>query len=134
MIVGGKTGPRASRRRAGLTLVELTLTMSVVATVLMAAALAFSSSLSAAGQAERTGDAAVFLDTVMQELSVLSYDDLAAENGTQLFDGPTLAQSQYTVDLSVFPSQPDLLQVVGVMTDRRNGRVVGRVSTYRSRR
>lgn len=108
--------------------------MTVIVTVLMASAGAFSASLSAVDRAGRLTDGAIFLDTVMQDLSAQDYENLLAMNGNQFFDQTNAADSQYSVSLTVFTSQPDLLQVQTVLTDLRSNQVVGRVTTLRSRR
>ena len=134
MILGRTIKTGAGQRRAGMSLIEVTLAMSVVATVLLASSLAFTSSLTAVGRAERTTDAAVYLETVMQNLTAQDFDNLLAMNGNQFFDGANLAASQFTVDLTVFNLQANLLQVEGVLSERRTNRVLGQVTTYRSRR
>lgn len=117
-----------------MSLIEVSLAMSVVATVLLASSLAFTSSLTAVGNAERTTDAAVYLETVMQNIGAQPYDNLLAMNGNQFFDGATLAQSQFLVALTTFEVQPGLIQLESQLVDRRTNRPIGQITTYRSRR
>jgi hypothetical protein len=117
-----------------MSLVEVSLAMSIVATVLMASSLAFTTSLSTVGRAERITDGAVYLETVMQNIAAQDFDALLAMNGNQFFDGQTLVASQFTVDLTVFTAQVDLLQIEGVLTDRQTNRALGQATTYRTRR
>jgi hypothetical protein len=117
-----------------LTVLEVSIAMTIVASVLVATVGAFGTSLSAVDDAERRNRAAIFLQTVMEDLSAQTFDGLPAFNGSQVFDESTLVASNFTVDLSVFTPSVDLLQVDAVLTDRRTGREAGRVTTLRSRR
>lgn len=120
--------------RAGMSLLEATLAIAILATVLLASSVAFTASLSAIGRAELTTDGALYLETVMQDLSSVDYDGLLAMNGNQFFDGATPESSRLSFDLTVFNVQADLLQVEGLLTDRVRNRPLGRIATYRSRR
>ena len=121
-------------RRTGLTLLEVTIAMSVVTMVLLGSAGAFSSSLSAVGRAKDLNGAAVFLEMVMEDLSAQNYADLLAFNGNTIYDHTNTSDSEHTVTLSVFLSQVDLIQIDAVARDVDTGKVVGSVTTLRSRR
>ena len=123
-----------SRSRAGLTLLEVSIALLIVCSVLMASASAFLTNISAVSSAQRRSRATLFLETVLEDLSAQDYDNLAAFDGNQVFDQATLARSNYTVDLTVFLAAVDLMQVRAVLTDRRTNLEVGRVTTLRSRR
>jgi type II secretory pathway pseudopilin PulG len=112
---------------------EVTIALTIVATLLMASAGAFLSSISAVNAAQRRSVATVFLETVMEDLSAQAYVDLPSFNGNRIFDRPTAAASSYAVDLTVFLTAVDLQQVQAVLTDLRTNRVVGRLTTLRSR-
>lgn len=127
-------GRRPARRRAGLTVLEITITLTIVTTVLMAAAGALLSSLSAVSNSARMSRATVFLETVMEDLSAQSYDNLLAFNGNTIYDQTTAANSSYSATLSVFTVQVNLRQVDVVLTDMRGNREIGRVTTLRSSR
>ena len=129
-----ETQRRPRKTRAGLTLIEVCLAMGVVATVLLASAGAFSSSLSAVERSGRLTNGSIFLDTVMQDLSAQPYGSLLAMNGNQFFDQATQATSQYAVDLTVFLAQVDLLRIEAALIDLGSGQEMGRVITFRSRR
>jgi hypothetical protein len=110
---------------------EITITLTIVTTVLMAAAGALLSSLSAVSSAQRMSRATVFLETVMEDLSAQSYDNLLAFNGNTVYDQTTAAQSNYQATISVFTAAVNLRQVEVVLVDRHGNREVGRVTTLR---
>ncbi len=125
---------RAARSRAGLTVLEITITLTIVSTVLMAAAGALLSSLSAVSSAARTSRATVFLETVMEDLAAQPFDNLLAFNGDTIFDQVTAANSNYSCNLTVFTAAVDLCQVDVVLRDMRGNRELGRVTTLRCSR
>jgi Tfp pilus assembly protein PilV len=125
---------RQRRRFSGLTVLEVTIAFTVVATILLAAAGSFSSSITAVKSAERRSRGSVFLETVMQDLSAQPYDNLLAFDGDHLIDGATAAQSSYAVDLTVFVAAVDLVEIQAVLRDQNAAREVCRVTTLRSRR
>ena len=128
--------PRPARRnsRSGLTVVELTISMMIVVTFLMATAGAFSTSMKTTEQARRTTSAAVFLETTMEDLSAQPYENLLALNGNQIFDVTDATDSNYRIDLTVFLAEVNLLQVRAVVTDLRRGREIGRLTSLRANR
>jgi hypothetical protein len=113
---------------------EITITLTIVTTVLMAAAGALLSSLSAVASAQRTSRATVFMETVMEDLAAQPYDNLLTFNGNTVFDQATLAGSNYTANISVFPVAVNLRQVDVILNDRRGNREIGRVTTLRCSR
>lgn len=124
----------AGRARAGLTLIEVTVACSVVATVLLAAASGFTGSLKSVGQSKSISRASVYLESVMEDLSALDYDALLAKNGAQYFDHTNALDSKFSVSLVVFPAQLDLLQLRATLTDLQTGDTLGTLTTQRSRR
>lgn len=117
-----------------MTLLEVAFSLAIVATVLLSVASAFSSSLVATSRAKRMTDGAVFLDTVLVDLSAQPYDNVLALNGNAFFDGPVPDTSEFAVNLSVFTTTVDLLQIDAVLTDLESGRPLARISTLRSRK
>lgn len=115
-------------------MLEVTIALTIVSTLLMASAGAFLSSISAVNAAQRRSVATVFLATVMEDLSAQTYADLPTFNGNRIYDKPTAAASNYAVDLTVFLTAVDLQQVQAVLTDLRTNREVGRLTTLRARR
>ena len=77
---------RRRAKNAGMTLIEVTIAMVIVSTVLMASAGAFTSSLTATDQARRTTQAAIFLETAMEDISAQRYTNLLSLNGNQIFE------------------------------------------------
>lgn len=120
--------------KAGFSVLEVVLAMTIVTTVLMAAAGALLSSLSTMTSAQRMSRATVFLETVMEDLSAQPYANLLAFNGNQINDQATLAQSNYRATIAVFNAAVNLRQVNVVLTDLRNNREIGRVTTLRASR
>ena len=120
--------------RSGFTLIEVTIAMVIVSTVLMASAGAFTSSLTATDQARRTTQAAIFLETAMEDISAQRYTNLLSLNGNQIFDHTNANDSNYSITLTVFLGEVDLLQVQAVVTDLRANNAMGRLTMLRSRR
>ena len=108
--------------------------MLMIAVVVLGAARAFSSSLSAVGHAQRTTDAAIFLETTMEDISAQPYANLLTLNGNLVYDRTDAADSDYSVALDVFLAEVDLLQVRAVLTDLRTNAEMGRVIAWRTRR
>ncbi len=128
-----RRGTRRSRR-AGFTLVEITVALAILSVVMGSFASAFLASIKAVGSAQRTNRGSVFLETVLEDLAAQPYDSLAAFDGDRIFDKATQNLSGYAVDLNVFTASIDLAQVDAVLTDLQTNRVLTRVSTFRSRR
>lgn len=129
---GSRVGDRSTL--AGVTIVEVTIALAIVTTVLTASAGAFLSNISTARTAQSISRATVFLETVMQDLSAQAYEDLPAFNGDRVFDDATEAASDYSVRLAVFEAGVGLLQVQAVLTDLGTDRELGRLTTFRCAR
>lgn len=108
--------------------------IALIGGVLLASASAFSGTLRATSQSARMTQAAVFLESTLENVGAQNYDNLLAFDGNQVFDGLGAGNSEFRVDLSVFLSQVDLIQIQATLTDLDTGRVVGRVTTLRSNR
>ncbi len=121
-------------RKAGVSLIEVSLSLLVVAIVVTGAARAFSSSLNAVGQAKRTTNAAIFLETTMEDISAQPYANLLTLNGNQVFDRTDAADSEYSIRLSVFQAELELIQIRAIVTDLDTNREMGRVTALRSSR
>jgi hypothetical protein len=113
---------------------EITITLTIVTTVLMAAAGALLSSLSSVSNAARTSRATVFLETVMEDLSAQPYANLLAFNGNTIYDQAAAANSNFSCNLTVFTVAVNLVQLDVVLRDTRGNREVGRVTTLRCSR
>jgi Tfp pilus assembly protein PilV len=125
---------RRTRGNSGLTVLEVTIAFTIVSTVLLASGGAFSSTINATRNAQSRSRGSVFLDTVMEDLAAQSYDGLLAFNGNKIYDGPTAARSNYSVDITTFLSAVDLIQVQAVLKELRTNRELGRVTSLRTRR
>ncbi len=123
-----------AKARAGLTLIEIVVAIAVVGGVLLASASAFSGSLSATSHAARTTQGGIFLEATMENVGAQSYENLLVLDGNQVFDGAGAGNSEFSVQLAVFLNQVDLIQIQATLTDLDTGRVMGRVTTLRSRR
>jgi Tfp pilus assembly protein PilV len=115
-------------------LIEVTISVVIATVLMLATAAAFSENLQAVEHAERVGDATLFLETILEDVSAVNYGNLLALDGNQLFDGSTLSASNFTVDLTVFQVEVGLLQVNAALTDLRRGRVLTRTSSLRASR
>lgn len=133
MRIRGQT-IRYRTRRAGLSLLEITIAMAVVMTVMLGAAGAFGSSVRAVSAARKTTRASVFLETVMEDLSAQAYGDLQAFDGNRLYEGANQATSAFAVDLSVTQVAVGLRRVDAIITDLQTGRELGHVASLRAER
>ncbi len=124
---------RVSRAKSGFSLLEVMIALAIVSTVLMASAGAFLTSLKGVHSARQNTRASVFLQTVLEDVSAQPYDTLPTFNGNHFYDQAAQAQSKYSVTLNVFLTAVDLQQITAVLTDLKTNKVIGRVSTYRSR-
>lgn len=120
--------------RAGLTLVEVSVSVVIVVALVLASAATFGENIQAVDQAARTSDAALFLETTMQNVAAVDHADLLALDGNQLFDGETLARSNFTIDLEVTTVAVGLLQVTASLRDLRRGTELTRASVLRAAR
>lgn len=127
-------GARARKRDAGLSLVEATIAIAILFTGLMASARTLISSVTVVNDARRTTRAALFLETVMEDIAAQPYADLLVLDGNEIVDGDTAGQSSFSAELTVFQADVELIQVEAVLSDLRTGREIGRVSTLRARR
>lgn len=125
---------RARQSVAGLSLVEVTIALAILFTGLMATARTLASSVTVVNDAKRMNQAAVFLETVMEDVAAQPYANLLALDGNHITDGANAASSSYAADLAVFQAAADLIQVEAQLTDLRSGRELGRVTTLRARR
>jgi Tfp pilus assembly protein PilV len=113
---------------------EVTIAMSITATILLASAAAFLSSIATVKSAERTSRGAIFAETVMEDLAAQPYANLLTFNGNRIYDDATVARAHYAVDLTVFTAAIDLIQLRAVLTDLRTGRELARMTTLRTNR
>ena len=124
----------ARKRRAGLTILETTIAMAILFTALLASAQTMATSIAAVNDAERMNRAAIFLETVMEDLAAQPFGNLLAFDGNRLNERDTAAASLYAIDLTVFQAAVDLVQIQAVLRDQRTGRELGRATTQRCRR
>jgi hypothetical protein len=117
-----------------VSIVEVTIALAIVMTILGGVSGAFLSSLSATQRAESLTRGSLFLETVMEDLSAQAYADLPAFDGNRVFDQGDEASSRFSVRLTVFQSEVDLLQVRALLTDLRSDRELARLTTFRSAR
>ncbi|MDA1263958.1 MAG: hypothetical protein O2816_02630 [Planctomycetota bacterium] len=130
-LLGGTQGPDRTAPSAGLTLIEVTISLVVATVMLLGTAAAFSENIQTVDQAERLADGALFLETTLESLSAVPYSDLLALDGNQVFDGETFARSNFTVNVTVFAAEVGLLQISAALIDRRTNRQIGRAHALR---
>ncbi len=129
-----REGVRPMSRTAGLTLIELTVSMAIVTALMLASAAAFSSNIFATSLAKRLEGAALFLETTMENVSAQPYEDLLSLDGLRVLDAADLEASNYSIDMRVFQREVDLLQVQLELIDSTSGLRTARLTTLRSRR
>jgi prepilin-type N-terminal cleavage/methylation domain-containing protein len=122
------------RAKRGLTLLEMSIAMAILSVILAGVAMGFGASLKAVNSARRITGGSQYLESVMQNLSAQPYENLLAMNGNQFFDQPLLADSNFTVDLTTFEAEIDMLQIEATLRDRRTNRELGTITTMRTRR
>jgi len=130
----GRRRRSARGRRAGFTLIEVAISSVVIALLMMGSTSAFIGSLRGVDEARRTGEAAVFLETTLENVGAQPYDNLLSMNGDRILSGETDERSEYALDLAVFQNQVDLIQVSAVLVDLRQEREMARTAILRSRR
>ncbi len=131
---GLRAGRCPGKSRAGLTMVEVTITMVIVITFMMSSVHAFSASLIGMQRARRMTEASVFLESVMENVAAQDFENLLALNGNDFFDNNDATDSQFSTRLVVFLAQVDLLQIRATLTDLRTGEQSATLTTLRSRR
>jgi Tfp pilus assembly protein PilV len=125
---------RGRKSRLGFTVLEVTVALLIVSTVLVSLTGAFLTSAQAVHTAKGTSRGTIFLQSVMEDLGAQSYDALPAFNGNKIYDHDTQQRSSWSVNLTVFQAAVDLEQVDAALVDLRTGRVIANISTLRSRR
>lgn len=115
-------------------MLEVTIAMSVMMTILLASAGAFGSSVNTVNSARRLSRASLFLETVMEDMSAQDYANLLAFNGNRVYDKVTAAASDFEVDLAVTQTAVGLRRVDAILLDRRTNRELGHVATLRADR
>lgn len=120
--------------RAGLSIVEVTIALAIVTTVLSASSGALLTNFAAVRTADGLSSGSLFMETVLEDLSAQPYEDLLTFDGNRVFDQETEERSRFAVTLSIFESEVGLLQISALLTDLRRDRELGRVVTFRSSR
>jgi hypothetical protein len=108
------------------------LAMSVATMALVASAGAFAGSVKSVQASRQLTEAAVFAETIIEDVAAQEYANLLLLDGNVLIDGADAASSQFEAELTVFQAAVGLIQVRVVVTDARTGRELGRVTTVRS--
>jgi hypothetical protein len=116
-----------------MTLIEVSLSLAIVAILMLAAVSAFTSNLRAVGSAQTTTRASIFLEGTLENFSALGTDELLALNGNRFYDEVDAEHSSYAIDLEAFTAAVNLIQLQAVLVDLRNERVMGQVTTLRTR-
>ena len=134
-----RTRPCAGRRRArkgsaGLTLIEVVVASAVVVIVVLGSSGAFMENLQGASSARKLTSATLYLDTVRENLTAQDPSALLAMNGNQFFDGADGASSEFRVDLTVFTTDVELLQLQLNLIELSSGRLLGSINALRSQR
>ena len=122
-----------NRGRRGLTLLEVSLSLVVVALLLLAALASFSTNLRAVQQAKTTTSGGLFLEAVLESLAAQSYDGVLAMNGNRFYDDADLDRARFATDLTAFTFSLGILQVELTLVELNSGRTLGRATTLRTR-
>jgi len=125
---------RGRKARLGFTVLEVTVALLIVSTVLVSLTGAFLTSSQPVPTANDSSRGTVFLQSVMEDLAAQPYEALPTFNGNRIFDMDTWPRSNWSVNLAVFPAGVDLEQVDASLVELHTGRVIADLSTLRSRR
>jgi prepilin-type N-terminal cleavage/methylation domain-containing protein len=123
--VGTRSAPRG-QHRAGFTLLELLIAVSVLMLTSLSLAYAFSSSQLASERTDRAVVVHTSLRTVYEDLADVPYGQVLSWNGVQVNRG------DHNVTVSANQVQVGLIVVEFAVTDARTGAVLARLATYRS--
>lgn len=113
-------------------MLEVALGVFIVAVLLLATTMTLSANLKSTFNAREMTSGALFLETIMEDVTAQPFDNLLTLNGDVYFDVTEADDSRFAVGMTVFPAGVNLVQVRAVLTDLRTGAEVGRVSTLRS--
>ncbi|MCP5024301.1 MAG: hypothetical protein GY930_21345 [bacterium] len=119
-------------RKAGMSLVEVTIAAGIATVLLMATAATFFGNMKTIGTAKSITSGAIFLESVQENISAQPYQNLLALNGNPIFDQGVANLSQYRADITTFQSGVGIIQVSVSLVDLRNNVVIGRLATIRS--
>ena len=120
--------------RSGISIVEVTIALAIVTTVLAGTSGAFLANFTAVRTADGLSSGTLFLETVLEDLSAQPYEDLLSFHGNTIFDQESAERARFGVTLSVFEAEVGLLQISAVLSDLGTDRELGRVVTFRSSR
>ena len=127
--------PRIRHARAGgLTLIEVSLSLAIVAVLMLAAVSAFSSNVGAVNRSKAITSASIFVEATLENLDAQNVDALLAMNGDRLFDAEDADSSSYGADLTVFLAAANLVQVEVDLVDLRSERPMGKIVVLKARR
>jgi len=121
-------------RCRGFTVLEVGIALLILSTVLISLTGSFLPKAQVSQPAKDTSPAALFLQSVMEDLAKQPYDALPSFNGNRILDQETQKRSRWSVSLSVFQAGVDLEQVDATLVDLHTARVLAHLSTLRSRR
>jgi len=119
--------------RRGMTLLEVAVAALIVASIMIVSQAAFVSSFSATQRSRDVRQAALLLDTVMEDVAAQPYQNLLALNGNVVSDGATAARSRFEVEIETFVAEIDLIQVRATVRDIEDDFEIGSVVALRSR-
>ena len=85
--------------------------MTVATVALLASAGAFASSIDNVEASKRLTEAAVFAETVLEDLTAQEYTNLLSLDGNEFFDAADEASSNYRAELTVFQAAVGLRQI-----------------------
>ncbi len=119
-------------KKAGMSLVEVTIAAGIAAVLLMATAATFFGNMKTIGTAKSITRGAIFLESVQENISAQPYQNLLALNGNLIFDQDVADSSQYRADITTFQSGIGIIQISISLVDLQSNVVIGRLATVRS--
>lgn len=120
------------KRNLGLSLIEVTIAMAVATVALIASAGAFASSIDNVESSKRITEAAVFAETVLEDISAQDYAVLLTLDGNEFFDGDDEDSSNFRAEVTVFQAAVGMRQIRLLLRDIRTDQELGRITLQRS--
>lgn len=106
--------------------------MTVATVALLASAGAFASSIDNVESSKKITEAAVFAETILEDISAQEFEDLLNLDGNEFYDAGDEDSSSYAAEVTVFQAAVGLRQIRLVIRDIQSGRELGRLTTQRS--
>ncbi len=117
-----------------MALIEVSISAVIIALLMMASTMAFVGNLKTAGHARDLTESGIFLETVLEDISAVAYDNLLVLDGNQIFDNTDETDSRFRVDIEADLQEVDLILLRTSLVELSTGRRLVRLATLRCNR